>query len=151
MYNEDSELVAIDCIFTNNRTSPGNGGGMTNIGSSVEIAGCKFTLNQADFYGGGMANVTSTLKISDSVFSENKAIRFHGGAIVNWDASLTISNSQFSENIAKSGNGIFNHNSSQIIEKSVFSGDKKSAVIKDEGENSKTILNDCEITSGDIN
>ena len=127
MYCEDSKQVVIinNCVFKNNRTSPGNGGGMANIGSSVEIIGCKFTMNEADFFGGSMINTKSSLLISDCVFSENKALRFNGGAIANWGSSLTINDSKFSENSAGEGEEIFNYNSSSTIEKSVFSEDEK--------------------------
>ncbi|MCL1875868.1 MAG: hypothetical protein FWF87_06380 [Synergistaceae bacterium] len=138
MYNEDSEPVISNCVFSNNVAAPGNGGGMANIGSTVEIAECKFSANEADFYGGGIANVKSSLKISDCVLSENKAIRFNGGGIVNWDSTLTVSNSQFIDNAAVTGGGIYNYNTSPVIEKSVFSGDVKGNIIEDAGDKSKT-------------
>ncbi|MCL2146932.1 MAG: right-handed parallel beta-helix repeat-containing protein [Synergistaceae bacterium] len=147
MHNEDSRAEIRNCVFSNNRASPGNGGGIASLNSSVEIAECKFTMNEADFYGGGMAGINSSLKISGCVFSENKALRIGGGGMVIWQSTVTIDNSRFFGNTARTGRDIFNRDSFPVIENSVFSGDKIIDLIHDEGENSKTILNNCEISS----
>ena len=147
MYNENSRAEIRNCIFSNNKVSPGNGGGFASLNSTVEIAECKFTMNEADFYGGGMANINSSTRISGCVYSDNKALRIGGGGMVIWQSIVTIDNSHFFSNSARTGRDIFNRDSSPVIENSVFSGDKLIDLIHDEGENSKTILNNCVTSS----
>ena len=147
MHNEDSRLEIINCVFSNNKASPGNGGGIASLKSTVEISECKFTLNEADFYGGGMANINSSVKISGCVYSENKALRIGGGGMVIWQSDVTIDNSHFFSNSARAGKDIFNRESTPVVENSVFSGDNIIDLIQDEGENSKTVLNNCIISS----
>jgi parallel beta-helix repeat protein len=147
MHNENSHLEIRNCVFSNNRTIPGNGGGIASLKSSVNVTECEFTMNEADFYGGGMANINSSIKISDCVYSENKALRIGGGGMVIWQSTVIIDNSRFFNNSAKTGRDIFNRDSSPVIENSVFSGDKRIDFIQDEGDNSKTVLNNCVISS----
>ena len=150
IHNENSLAEIRNCDFSNNNSNPGSGGGMANVNSSVEISECRFAKNEAYYFGGGMANEKSSLKISNCIFSDNKAGRTGGGGIANWGSSLTIGNSHFYNNNARDGRDIYNSNSSPVIEDSVFYEGEIIDLIKDEGNNSKTTLINCVISSGDL-
>gem|GEM_PF-2384696 len=149
MHNENSSAEIKNCDFLNNNSNPGNGGGISNVKSSVEISECRFTKNEAYYSGGGLANENSSLKVFSCIFSDNKATRTGGGGIVNLGGSLTIENSHFYNNAARDGQDIYNRDSSPVIENSVFYGGEITDLINDEGDNSKTVLINCIISSAD--
>jgi hypothetical protein len=63
--------------------------------------------------------------------------------MTNWTATMTMNNSRFTENVAIIGGGIYNKNSTSVIENSVFSGNKAKNNSDIEDDESKTTLNSC--------
>ena len=80
IYNEDSSLTLINCIFSDNFVGAsipqtdncyaygGMGGGMYNLNSNLTLDSCVFIGNEAN-HGSGMYNENSSLVINKYTFS----------------------------------------------------------------------------------
>jgi len=108
MYNDRSDPILTNCIFSNNSTFSdlwpnAGGGGMYNYGSSPELTNCTFSENSADS-GGGICNSTSDTILTNCTFSGNKAR--DGGGMMNATYSYpTVTNCNFSRNEARGDGG----------------------------------------------
>jgi len=86
-YNSDPTVAS--CTFSGN--SAGNGGGIGNVESILDVANCSFSGNSADF-GGGMSNMENSIPtVTNCTFSNNSASD-SGGGMFNSDSSLTVTN-----------------------------------------------------------
>jgi len=94
-------------------TTIGDGGGVRNEFSAVEIADSTLSGNTAtgsSSEGGGISNREGTVRIIDSTLSDNSAT-LAGGAIYSGESAvLKIINSTLSHNSAEKGGGIFSGN-----------------------------------------
>ncbi len=77
MYNFDSDVVAVNCVFSQNRTmdSVGTGGAMHNAASSPTLTNCTLYSNTAPGEGGGLyhTGVGTTLTVTNCVVWNNTA------------------------------------------------------------------------------
>ncbi len=174
MYNENSYLNIINCIFTGN--SAHEGAGILNGNSSPTIDNCQFVNNTAAWYGGGIYNMNnsnpvitnctftgnraanggginneySAPVISNCVFTENTATQ-HGGGAHNDIATPTYMDCSFIDNQARIGGGMHNIDSTPQISRCIFSGN--SATLPGDyggggmfNNNSSPAVTDCEFT-----
>ncbi len=82
------------------------GGGIYNMGGTLDLIDCTITGNSAGFAGGGLDNNwTATAYISDSTITGNSS--FLGGGLVN-DGAATITDCTISGNTAFRGGGLYN-------------------------------------------
>ena len=116
----------------------GDGGGISNNGSTITISNSLLSNNAAIDDGGGISNLSGTIKINDSILSGNRTTgpaNTHGGAIRNDNSStLIVNNTLFDGNLTVldgSGGGIFNvNNSTMMVTNSSFNNNN---VIDDGG------------------
>ena len=109
MYNDGSEYRCYpklwNCTFSGN-LAVREGGGMANLGSSVELRGCRFIGNIADF-GGGISTGGDTY-LSHCMLIANSA-RFKGGGIYTdeYKGLTTMTQCLVAGNSAEFGGGIY--------------------------------------------
>ncbi|UCD85474.1 MAG: right-handed parallel beta-helix repeat-containing protein, partial [Deltaproteobacteria bacterium] len=90
MYNENvTSLVVANCTFSDNQASI-FGGGMYNWNSSPEITNCIFIGNSASDGGGIYNNNYSSPIITNCTFAGNSAVFGFGGGMSNWNSSSPI-------------------------------------------------------------
>jgi hypothetical protein len=134
-------------MYNNNFTGPSNpvlngvtfigntanyGAGLDNRGSNPTLTNVTFSGNAAANYGGGMFNnAVSSPDLTNVTFSGNTAA--NGGGMYNNDGSEpTALNVTFSANTASaSGDGIYDANSSPVLENSILWGDGTTEVVND--------------------
>lgn len=109
MYNGDSKMNIINCLFE--KESANFGAALANFGSAsdVLIDGCTFDQNKVNTSGGAMINgFIAKVKVKNSTFTNNLA-KF-GGAIFcqNDSTSLNVEGSFFRENNADNIGGAIN-------------------------------------------
>ena len=116
--------------FTNNRTTNGSGGAITNEGNSI-ITNASFTRNSATSGGGGAIYNGGTATLAGSTFQNNFATTF-GGAIYNISGTLNVSGSLFSDNgintggttVTNDGGAVYNTGIATINNSTSFTGNK---------------------------
>ena len=105
MWNCDTYVMLISCIFEEN--SGESGGGIYNYEAGSSLTNCTFRKNHAD-WGGGIHNSGSDATITDCLFSQNTAYE-SGGGVSNHYSGLTACNCVFSGNSSgNTGGGAFN-------------------------------------------
>jgi fibronectin-binding autotransporter adhesin len=80
------------------------GGGISNNGGTLTVAGSTLSGNSASQSGGGVYN-SGTLTITSSTLSGNSAAAGGGGGIFNLGGTLTVTSSTLSGNSANNGGG----------------------------------------------
>ena len=107
MYNLDSHLDLTDAVFSGNVTFlNGDGGGIVNSSSNLTVTNATFSDNQAE-YGGGIANHYSgdhSLNLTQAAFIGNAATQSGGGLFS--QANATLTDVTFAGNSAEVGGGI---------------------------------------------
>jgi len=94
-YILDSSPTITDCVFENNYSNNGNGGGMcSSSGSNPTLTNCTFENNTA-YRGGGMYNYNSSPTITNCTFTGNTAGSEGGGMYNNYYSSPTLTNCIF--------------------------------------------------------
>jgi len=107
MYNLNSSVTVLNCLFSNN-LALSDGGGMYNFDSSPTVTNCTFSNNSATAgWGGGMRNHNSSPTVTNCVFSENSAA-LAGGGMYNYASSPMMIDCTLSGNLAERGGGMFN-------------------------------------------
>jgi predicted outer membrane repeat protein len=101
-----------DCTFSGNVA--GSGGGLECSSSSVTIASCEFSENDA--VGGGIRCINSSLALTYCVFFGNTG----SGICCEYSPLLTLTSCTFSENSAVSGGGMFCDDCSPTLEKTII-------------------------------
>ena len=137
-----SHMTINECLFQSNRNRDNDGGGLSNVYSSVSIINSKFSKNYTEEFGGGVYNSGSEVEIIGCQFEENIADR--GGGIANIGSSVNVSNSVFNSNeVYLGGGGIYNGSSSLDVSKSYFTGNfsRSSGGAMQNRESSSTITN----------
>ena len=141
MYTNSSSMVIANCIFTGNNAY--FGAGIYNEQSTPTINNCNFSSN-ASTYGGGIYNFESSPVVSNCSFSSNSTVQ--GGGMLNYSSSPTLTNCSFSANNATNfGGGIYNTtNSSPNITSCTFSSNSATSFgggINNSTSSSPTITN----------
>jgi hypothetical protein len=105
------------------------GGGVSNLGESVVLAGVVVTGNSTGTRsldvggtggGGGVANIGGTLTVIDSTISGNSSSRSGGGGVANRSGTMTLDNTTVSGNTASSdGGGVANHGTLSLLNTTV--------------------------------
>jgi len=109
LYNVGDTVNISNSTFTNNSSPNANGGGLYNYQGTVSISNSTFTNNSAaSADGGGLYNYQGTVSISNSTFTNNSAPNLEGGGLYNNSGTVTISSSTFGNNSALSGGGLLN-------------------------------------------
>jgi hypothetical protein len=128
-----------------------DGGGIVNLGGTLNVIGCTFSGNGPATNGGAISNRSNgKLNVSNSTFVSNTAgngggidnraaltvtnSTFFSNTTVNWGAGIynytlgnaTVTGSTFSNNRASDGSGICNHRGSLDVTGSTFSGNRAS-------------------------
>ena len=118
IYNESTGTVTITDSTISGNSTPGYGGGVSNIGVLI-VTNSILTGNSApSSAGGGAIYSQGTLTITNSTFTNNTAGR---GSIYN-DGTATITNSTFSSNSATANGGGISNNGTVTVTNSTFSG-----------------------------
>jgi predicted outer membrane repeat protein len=113
MYNSESNPTLTNCTFIGNQG--GSGGGMYNFNSRPMLADCAFSRNST-LSGGGMFNENSDPALLNCTFSGNSSLKGNGGGIENIsNSNPTLTNCIFSDNSALYGGAINCHDSSPMI------------------------------------
>src|SRR5579884_910233 len=118
--------LTLNALTIANGSSPSdNGGGLYNVGDTVNISNSTFTNNSSpNLEGGGLYNNSGTVTISSSTFGNNSALS--GGGLLN-EGTVTISNSTFANNSAGAGGGgLYNRDSKVTISNSTFASNSAS-------------------------
>src|SRR5579884_298352 len=125
LYNVGDTVNISNSTFTNNSSPNANGGGLYNYQGTVSISNSTFTNNSApNLEGGGLYNNSGTVTISSSTFGNNSALS--GGGLLN-EGTVTISNSTFANNSAGAGGGgLYNRDSKVTISNSTFASNSAS-------------------------
>ncbi len=98
----NSELLARNSLFEENRAMGGTGGGIYSEDSQIIIQSCTLRGNSAAAGGGGIAGRDSTiLRIRSTLFAGNHSST--GGAILTDRSSIDVSGSIFSKNRSVAG------------------------------------------------
>ncbi len=128
MWNAVNSPIVTNCIFNGNMADT-SGGGIANADSSNPIVtNCAFNGNSAGSAGAGIYNSVSNPTLTNCTFSGNMATGGgDGGGIWNNVMSFpTLTRCVFSENTARFGGGMFNDNSSPIVEYCIFGSNSAS-------------------------
>ncbi len=118
--NDAGTLYISGSTFSNNVATTEGGAIYNNVGIAVDVTNSTFSRNSSSF-GGGIINVGSTLNITDSSFVENSSGSTlgngGGGGIYNSAGStLKVTNTTFSKNTTTgSGGGIVNSTDSNAV------------------------------------
>ena len=116
IWNEGSTLTLNNSTLSSN-TAGGAGGGITINGGTVSLNNSTLSGNTAGDFGGGIDN-NGRLTVSNSTFSGNTATN-RGGALWNFN-TLDLSNSTFSGNTAVIGGGLYNVNTINTLQNTLF-------------------------------
>ena len=103
----NSDVLVEDCVFTQNETFFGNGGGAAVDGGSPVFHGCTFDSNVSDDWGAGMYVRNASPVISYCSFLNNSASTLGGGMALNMSSSPTIGFTIFAGNAADDGGAIY--------------------------------------------
>jgi hypothetical protein len=96
------------------------GGGLyVPVNSQMQVQGCIFSGNRADWGGGVYAN-EAALELSDCSFFANEATDTGGGLQSDFGSEITISGCRFSANQSPSGGAVFSYDSLLSVEASFF-------------------------------
>ena len=106
----------------------GCGGGIANVGGTVNVSNSYIADNNGGSYGGAVSNLSgATLNVINTTFLRNTATDY-GGGIYNDRSTLNVVNSTFSLNGSLYGAGISNHDLATLnVSSSTFSGNSASA------------------------
>ncbi|GAA4453533.1 hypothetical protein GCM10023189_18740 [Nibrella saemangeumensis] len=111
IYNSNSTLTVANCVFTFNQAVAG--GGMYNSSEQGNfqrpiVSNCSFISNNASSQGGGMYNLNSIPRVDNCSFKANTASQ--GGGVKNENSHGIFSNCSFTYNGGNGGNGGGMHN-----------------------------------------
>lgn len=142
LYNNESNTVLKNIIFTKNFSNGGGGGIFIISQRSIRTEYFAPTLDNVIFMensaprGGGILTQNSSPILTNVTFKENKATNGNGGAMVNWtlhpatdeSSAPILTNVTFSGNTANGGGGggLYNSNSQPILTNVTFSGNSSS-------------------------
>jgi len=133
-----SNIVLIDCVFTDN-----NGGGVYSMGD-VNMTSCIFTDNMAGSYGGG-AYADGSISLTDCAFTGNSASIYSGGGAYAKGNAL-LNNCVFADNTAQKDGGAVYTEGNAIMNNCILTGnvaDIYGSAVYADGD---IILNDCGIS-----
>ena len=121
IYNGYSSVKLTHVTMANNIISgDGNGGGMANNASTIEVIHCSFWANSAN-YGGGIFSLESSVTLTNVEFLHNST-SMYGGGIYNAYSNAVLTNVIISENTTDHGGGVFNFGSSPILTNTTIVG-----------------------------
>jgi len=131
MYSQhESVPVLTDVTFDGNQA--GLGGAMYNDNSKLMLVNVMVSDNRSNLIGrgGGMYNASSTLTLTNVLFNGNRASALgggHGGGMYNDDSSLVLTNVTFSDNRTDSdgsGGGMYNLTSDARLTNCILWGNR---------------------------
>lgn len=123
IYNQNSQLNLSDMVFHNNQAT--YGGGLSNSGGVVTIANSLFRNNQTgDADGGALDTHGGSITLINTTFDQNHAGRRGGAISAANNATLSIRRSVFSQNTTESegGGAISSYGGSVTIDRTQFQG-----------------------------
>jgi hypothetical protein len=123
VHNENATLTVNNCVFSNNDSIDGPGGGIKNVQGAVNVTNSTIRHNFAVRGGGGIYTEGGSLTVSNSTVSENGVFnRSGGGGIRNVEGTVSVSNSTITDNKSEgAGGGIYTEGGSMTVSNSTVS------------------------------
>ena len=122
---DGADVIVEDCVFYQNETYFGPGGGVAVVGGSPSFLGCVFEGNTTDDHGGGMYVSSASPAIHNCSFLSNSTSAYGGGLHLSAASSAIIGSTVFAGNSAHDGGGIFcTGDSDPTVESCTFYGNE---------------------------